>query len=359
MGFRWPWLLSSLLAVPALVALYVALIRRRNKRAAELAAKGFTPTAQTRRLRRLRHIPFVFFLAGLSLLLFSLARPHMNIGVPRREGTVILAFDVSNSMRADDLKPTRMEAAKVAAAAFVEKQPSEIIIGVVAFSDGSIITQQPTKERVITAIKALRPQGGTSLGQGIFTALNAIAGGTIKIDPAALAGDPGGAGTGGAGGAAGGATPPASGTNVDNEATSLLDNVDIGYYGSAAIVLLSDGENTSEPDPKALGELASVAGVKIYTIGIGSKEGAVVEIDGFNIATALDEELLEAVADVSDGKYFLAEDATSLASVYDSIDLQWKTVRERTELTSIAAAASAALIMIGAALSLRWLGRLL
>lgn len=345
MGFRWPWLLASLLAIPALVALYVALVRRRNQRAAELAAKGFTPTAQTLRLRRLRHVPFVFFLAGLSLLLFSLARPQMDVGVPRREGTVILAFDVSNSMRADDLKPTRIEAAKVAATAFVEKQPSEILIGVVAFSDGSLVTQQPTKDkaRVITAIKALRPNGGTSLGQGIFTALNAIAGGTIEIDPAALAG----------GSAEAGATDGDADTGA-----SLLDSVDIGYYGSAVIVLLSDGENTSEPDPRALGELASVAGVKIYTIGIGSKEGAVVEIDGFNIATALDEELLGAVAEVSDGRYFLAEDATSLASVYDSIDLQWKTISERTELTALAAASSALLIIVGAAFSLRWLGRL-
>ena len=336
MSFVWPPLLGLLLLVPVLVYGYLLLMRRRQARVAALAAQGFAPTAATLRLRRRRHVPFVFFLVGLTLLLFSIARPRMSVGIPRREGTVILAFDVSNSMRATDLEPTRLAAAKAAAKAFVARQPSTIKVGVVAFSDGSLITQQPTRDKaaVLAAVDRLAPQGATALGQGIFSSLSAIAGKALKVDPATLA-------AGGEGGAAGTAAP----------------EVGIGYYGSAAIVLLSDGENTSDPDPLEVARLASVAGVKIYTVGIGSAEGTVVEVDGFNVATSLDEDLLTQIAADTDGAYFTAADQASLADVYGAIDLQWRTVAELTEVTGAVTALSTVLLVIGAALSLLWFGR--
>ena len=336
MSFVWPPLLGLLLLVPVLVYVYLLLMRRRQARVAALAAQGFAPTAATLRLRRRRHVPFVFFLVGLTLLLFSIARPRMSVGIPRREGTVILAFDVSNSMRATDLEPTRLAAAKAAAKAFVARQPSTIKVGVVAFSDGSLITQQPTRDKaaVLAAVDRLAPQGATALGQGIFSSLSAIAGKALKVDPATLA-------AGGEGGAAGTAAP----------------EVGIGYYGSAAIVLLSDGENTSDPDPLEVARLASVAGVKIYTVGIGSAEGTVVEVDGFNVATSLDEDLLTQIAADTDGAYFTAADQASLADVYGAIDLQWRTVAELTEVTGAVTALSTVLLVIGAALSLLWFGR--
>ncbi len=330
MSFAWPYALAALVLVPALVIVYVQLVRRRSRRSAELARQGFAPTAAALKMRRKRHIPFAFFLAALTLLLFGVARPQTSVSVPRREGTVILAFDVSNSMRADDIAPTRMEAAKAAAAEFVKRQPSSIKLGVVAFSDGALTTQQPTDDRdaVLAAINRLSPVGATSLGQGLFASINAIAGGTLPTD-------------------------------IDLEAIADGENpVDIGFYGSTAVVLLSDGENTNEPDPAAIAQLASVAGVKVYPIGLGSPEGAVVEIDGFNVSTALDEESLTAIAELTDGSYFRAEDAESLANVYKSIDLQWKRVPERTEVTSIVAAGGMGLLVIGALLSLIWFGRL-
>ena len=169
----------------------------------------------------------------------------------------------------------------LAARTFVQQQPSSIEIGVVAFSDGGLVTLPPTRsdDEVLAAIDRLTSQGATSLGQGIFTALSAISGTPITVEPGALEGD--------------------------------IDNIDIGYFGSSAVILLSDGENTSEPDPLDVAELAAVAGVKIYPIGLGSADGTVVEVDGFNVATALDEQLLEDIASVTDGQYFRAEDATS------------------------------------------------
>lgn len=355
MSFVWPPALLLFVAIPALVVGYLSLLRRRSRRVAELASKGFVPSESGSRLRRLRHVPYVMFLLGLSIMIAGLARPQTKITVAKREGTVILAFDVSNSMRAKDLKPTRMDAAKAAASAFVEKQPSSIRIGVVAFSDGSLVTQQPTTDRrsVLQAITRLAPQGGTSLGQGIYASLQAIAGKSLKIDAlepqpeSASPTDPATAGTI--------AEQP---SNPDAGPVGGLDSVDIGYFGSGAIVLLSDGENTGELDPSALAKLASTAGVKIYPVGIGSTEETVVELNGFQFATALDEPALQGIATVTDGTYFRADTAASLTDVYKSIDLEWRREAEFTEVTAIVAAAGAALLVIGAALSLLWIGRM-
>lgn len=327
MSFVWPPALALLVLVPLALVGYRRLLLGRDRRVAELAAQGFVPTAASRRRRRLRHVPFGFFLAALALLLVAMARPQASVGLPRREGTVILAFDVSSSMVATDLAPTRLRAAQDAAKRFVAKQPDSIRLGVVAFSDGGLVTQQTTDSRadVLAAIDRLTPQGGTSLGKGLFTALGAIAGKPIVLDDAAAQGD--------------------------------LDNVEIGYFGSAAIVVLSDGENTAEPDPLAVAELASVAGVHIHTIGIGSPQGTVVEIDGFSVATALDEATLTKIAEVTDGTYSAAADPEALADVYESIDLRIATEATKTEITGVVAGVSALLLFVGAALSLLWFGR--
>lgn len=330
MSFVWPKLLGLLILVPAIVVLYVSLLRRRARRAADLAAQGFVLTAASERLRRRRHVPYAFFLAALTLLLVALARPQTNLTIPRREGTVVLAFDVSNSMRATDLAPTRIDAAKTAANAFVAKQPDTIKVGVVAFSDGALITQPPTRDKtaVLKAIGRLKAQGGTSIGAGIFTSLSAIAGKPIAIDPAKLA--------------------------AATDATEL----DIPYLGSAAIVLLSDGENTANPAPLDVAKLASSAGVTIFPIGIGSTAGTVVEIDGFKVATALDEDGLGEIAKVTNGTYFHAEDGASLTKVYKSINLKWKSETKKNEVTALVTGASVALLVIGAAFSLLLLGRM-
>jgi Ca-activated chloride channel family protein len=275
------------------------------------------------------------------LLLVALARPQTTLGLPYRSGTVILAFDVSNSMLADDLKPTRMDAAKAAAHAFVDKQPSSIQIGVVAFSAGGLVTQQPTSNKadVQAAIDRLTPMGATSLGQGIFASLNAIAGKPLAIDPNQL----------------GGNAPSAQG---DPDGPTAAPGSSIGYYGSSAIVLLSDGENTDNPDPLAVAQLASVAGVKIYPIGIGSPQGSVIKVDGFSVATALDEDELTKIATLTNGTYFNAQDAASLAKVYDHIDLKVTTNPKKTEITALVSAISIVLLLASAALSLLWFGRL-
>ena len=329
MTFESPWMLGLLLVVPAMVAAYVRSRRRRVRRAAELAEQGLVATPAPSGARVRRHLPFALFAAALTLLLVGMARPHTSVKTPKREGTVILAIDVSNSMQADDIKPTRMDAAKVAARAFVDRQPTEVRVGVVAFGDGAVVVQAPTnsREEINRSIDRLTSQGGTSLGQALVAALGAIAGKPVAIDYEALASD--------------------------------SASVDIGYFGSSTVVLFSDGEETSRPDPVAVAEVASVAGVRVHTIGVGTPAGAVVQVDGFSVATALDSELLEEVASVTDGTYHEAGDAEGLTEISKSIDLRFKLVSEHTEVTGLFAAAGSVLILTGALLSILWFGRVI
>jgi Ca-activated chloride channel homolog len=326
MTFAWPWMLLSLAAVPLVVVGYRRLLRRQAVRQEQLAALGMVATGVTRS-RRGRNTGPALLLGALTLLLVSLARPEATIAEPRREGTVILAFDVSTSMAATDLSPTRLEAAKAAARTFVSRQPASIRVGVVAFGESGIITQQPTtaQDEVLAAIERLSPQGGTAVGRGILTSLTAIAGRPVLLD--------------------------------DSPSASDLEAADVGYFGSSAVVLLSDGENTAEPDPLALAELASTAGVRIHPIGIGSAEGTVLEVDGFQVATALDERLLRQIAETTDGTYYAAADEKSLAQVYSAIELGWSTEARRLEVTALFAAGAAVLLLAGAMLSLVRSGR--
>jgi Ca-activated chloride channel family protein len=327
MSFIWPLMLLSLLLVPLLVGLYFRLLHRRRQAATGLGPLGIVQSSSGRKIGKHRHVPPTFFLLGLTLLLFGLARPEMIVSLPRVEGTAILAFDISNSMAADDLEPTRIEAAKAAARAFVENQPPTILIGVVAFSNGGLVVQTPTDDQaaVLATIDRLSPQGGTSLGQGIFTSLNAIAGEAITIDE----------------------------TSLEDGAQSIQ----IEDYSSAVVVLLTDGENTEPPDPLEIAQLAAEAGVRIYPVGIGSLEGTVVEVDGFSILTQLDEMTLQQIASLTNGVYHHAEDEESLQEIYQNIDLQLTINEEKMEVTSIVAGISMLLLLTGGLLSLFWFGR--
>jgi Ca-activated chloride channel family protein len=324
MTFRSPGMLAVLVLIPALVAAYVASRRRRTRRA---AAQGLVTSAGGRRPGWRRHVPFVLFTVALVLLVVALARPMATIKTPRRQATVVLAMDVSNSMGATDIKPTRIDAAKTAALAFIHQQPSAVRIGVVAFGQGAVIVQPPTLARadVVNAIDRLSLGGGTSLGQGILTSLDAIAGKTLTINEAALGSDSG--------------------------------QVNIGYYGGATIVLFSDGEETSQPSGVAMARLASVAGVHVQTVGIGTSAGTTVQIGGFSVATALDSPLLQQVATVTNGAYHQANDSAGLAAISKTIDLHFTVVSQHTEVTGLFAAAAALLLVAGGLLSVLWFGR--
>jgi Ca-activated chloride channel family protein len=327
MSFRAPWMLVGLIALPVIAVAYASARGRRSGRAARLAAQGLVATSVAARPRRRRHIPLALFLTALALLIVGLARPVTTIKTPQREATVVLTLDVSNSMAAADIKPSRLAAAKAAADAFVARQSSGVKIGVVSFGNGAIIVQTPTTAHadVVSAIDRLSIGGGTSLGQGLLTSLDAIAGKQLTINAQDLANDAGG--------------------------------VNIGYYGSASVVMFSDGENVTGPDPVAIAQVASVAGVRVHTIGVGTASGTTIQDGGFSVATALDQPLLQQIATVSNGSYHSAGALGGLAAVTRTIDLKFKIVSEHTEVTGLFAAAGLALLVVAAALSVLWVGR--
>jgi Ca-activated chloride channel homolog len=321
------WLFCFLF-LPVVVLGYVRSRRRRGRRSADLAAQGLVTSGLGRRRGWRAHLPFAIFLAALALLVVALARPMATIKTPRREATVILAIDVSNSMAATDVKPSRFAAAKAAASAFVNEQPASVKIGVVAFGPSAVIVARPTfsHAEVLGAVNHLSLGGGTSLGAGILTALDAIAGKTLKVNATSLGEDNSG-------------------------------EVDIGYYGGATIVLFSDGEDTSRTDPATMARLASTAGVRIQTIGVGTTAGTTVRIDGFSVATALDPQTLQSVAAVSNGSYHQAADRAALADVSRTINLHFAVFTQYTEISAIFVAAALLFLVAGALISVLWFGR--
>jgi Ca-activated chloride channel family protein len=322
-------LVLLVLLVPVLVAGYVWIVRRRAATESEFGTMARVHTRSGKPLGWRRHVLPAVFLLGVVVLLVGLARPEATVDLPRREGTVILAFDVSSSMKAKDLAPTRMAAAKRAARGFIADQPSSIRIGVVAFSDAGYVVQRPTRSHddVLAAVGRLSPRGATALGRGILASLEAVTGEPIALDGTALEH---------------GARQP-----------------DVHFLGSAAVILLSDGDNTAALDPLALAPVAAQAGVRIFPIGLGSPDGAVVEIDGFQVATALDANLLRGVARRSGGTYFNANDASALRRVYDTIDLRLTVAGRKTEITAIFAGAGLLLFLVAAGFSMRWYGRVI
>ncbi|RSM53702.1 hypothetical protein DMB66_38525 [Actinoplanes sp. ATCC 53533] len=323
MSMRYPIML--VVAVVVTAAAVWAYLRIQRRRTQALAAFGVGGPGGSRRAAVRRHLPYVLLLAALPLLLGGLARPQATIDVPRVSGTVVLVFDVSNSMAAKDVAPNRLAAAQAAATGFVSEQPDTVDIGVVVFGDQALTTQAPTDDHAaaLAAINRLTATGGTSLAQAILASLTTITG-----KPVALPED--------------GAAPP-----------------DLGYWGSASIVVFSDGEDTGGPEQaEAAADLAAAAGVRIQTVGVGTTAGATVEVEGYQLATKLNEQVLRGLADATGGSYLTAGDPGALAESTRSIDLRVTSKKEPVELTGPVAGLALLLLAAGALLMIRWHGRI-
>jgi Ca-activated chloride channel family protein len=334
MSFLWPISLLSLLAIPLLVLLYLRMQNRRKQIAVRYGSLGLVQQASNGRALGLRrHLPALFFLIGLTILFFALARPQMSVSLPKVEGIVILAFDVSGSMSATDFEPTRMEVAKEVGREFVKRQPGTVKVGIVSFSDNGFSMQLPTndKEAILASIDRLHPERGTSLANGIIISLNTIANATgqepiLGMDvplPDASAPPP----------------TPAPVTEAND---------------SAVIVLLTDGENNMNPDPLEAAQFAADRGVRIHTIGVGSSAGTELEVNGFKVFTQLDEATLQKIAEITDGNYYNAQTEEDLQTIYENIDPQLVVVEEKTEVTAIFAGASILILLVAGMISLMW-----
>lgn len=333
MSFIWPFMLTALVLLPFGVGLYLWFQRRRRQIVARYGSLGLVQSGTSSGLGWGRHVPAVFFFLGLTALVFALARPQTVVSLPRVEGTVMLVFDVSGSMAAADFEPTRMEAAKAAATTFVQKQPTTVQIGVVAFSDGGLAVQAPTDDQgaVLAAINRLAPNRATSIGAGLAAALESI----FKPEQASL-----------------------QYSDLTPQAPTTPTPVPPGTFAPAVIVLLSDGENNARPDPLQVAQAAADYGVRIYTIGVGSATGTELTVNGFTVFTQLNEELLQQVATMTQGQYYNAADAEQLEAIYSGLRPQLVLRDESLEVTALLAGVGIVMFLVGGGLSLWWFSRL-
>jgi Ca-activated chloride channel family protein len=322
MSLAHPFLLvPGLLLVAALTVGAVLATRRRS---AALAAAGVSITG-----RRAGHLALWFVLGGVVLLAVGVAGPAASLPVGRSAGTVILAMDVSNSMSADDVAPSRLAAAQQAASAFIDAQPDTVNIGVIGFDQGALTTSLPSADRTASkaAVQSLRTSGGTSLAAAILGSLSAITGKTVTIGQD-------------------GALP------------------DLGYWGSATIVLFSDGEDAGgqggggSDAATAATTIAQNAGVHIEAVGVGTASGATVKVDGYQLHTALDTDKLTAIAQATGGNYHPATDAAELDGVASTIDLRLTVAKQDVPLAGGFIAVALVLLATGAVLTGIRTGRL-
>jgi Ca-activated chloride channel family protein len=313
MSFEWPFLLYGLAFVPIMAALYVLAQRRRQAYAVRFTNLSLLREVAPRRPAYRRHLPPLFFLLGLAALLVSLARPNAVIAVPRDQSSIMLVLDISGSMSADDLKPDRITAARQAARTFVQTLPEDVQVGLVSFSNAASVRAPLGRDRdaVLRAIDALRPDGGTAIGEGLDLALDQLA--RLPAGPD-------------------GARPP------------------------GLVVLLSDGENSIGREPAEVAARAAQERIPVHTIGLGQRGAA--PVIGRNQSVRLDETTLRAVADATGGSYSYAAEAGQLERIYANLGSQVSWVEERTEVTPLVGGLGTLLMMFGGLFGLRWFAQL-
>jgi Ca-activated chloride channel homolog len=311
MSFTWPLALIALAAIPVLVALYIDRDRRRVASQAEFGNPDLLPNVIDREPGRLRYLPPAIMLVALVFLIVGVARPHATVSVPREEATIILAMDVSRSMKATDVEPTRLDAARTAAKTFLDEVPAKFRVGVVSFATRAVVGVAPTEDRelVVTALDTLAPGEGTAIGDAVALSLRV---GQPQEE--------------------GAEAPP------------------------RAIVLLSDGaRDGGQVEPAEAAQQAKQGGVPVYTVLVGTPDGVVEEqlTGGFRriIRVPPNPETLEQVAATSGGTFFQAPDAEGLKSVYEELGSRLGTREQDREITDVFAAIAAALLLVAATIS--------
>jgi Ca-activated chloride channel homolog len=340
LNFIWPEMLWLMVLVPLLVLAYLWLLGRRKKSAVRYANLALVKQAMGRSSAWRRHVPPALMLVAVALLLLAAARPAAVISLPSQQETIVLAMDVSGSMRAADVLPNRLVASQEAAKAFIGALPRGIRIAIVSFAGTAAVVQPPThnREDAIAAIDRFQLQRGTAIGSGIVLSLATLFP-DAGIDLSQITGQR--------------AMPAGPNDKPRPEFTP----VEPGSFGSAAIILLTDGQRTTGPDSLEAAKMAADRGVRVYTVGIGTKEGETIGFEGWSMRVRLDEETLKAVANVTRADYFYAGSAEDLKKVYTSLGSRLVVEKKETEISAIVAALGAVFVVLGAALSVAWFGR--
>ncbi len=340
-------MLWLLLIVPALVAGYFYILRRKQKSALRYASLSMVKEAMGAGQRLRRHLPPLLFLVALTAMILAIARPAAVVTLPTQHRTIILAMDVSGSMRATDVQPTRLAASQAAAKAFVADQPSNVRIGVVSFAGTAAVVQMPTQNRedIIAAIDRFQLQRATAIGSGIIVSLATIFP-DAGIDVSSLI--------------YGRNAPRGVPLDQSNKSEKpAFKPVPPGSYSSAAIILLTDGQRTTGPDSLEAAKMAAERGVRIFTVGFGTKGGETIGFEGWSMRVRLDEETLKSIASLTRGEYFYAGTANDLKKVYESLNARFLLEKKDMEISALFAAAAAVTALVSALLSLLWFHRIL
>jgi Ca-activated chloride channel family protein len=322
------------------------LLRRKKQAALSYANLSMVKEAMSARQKFRRHIPPLLLLFALIAMFFAIARPAALVPLPSQQLTIILAMDVSGSMRATDVEPNRISAAQAAAKAFVAEQPSYVRIGVVSFAATASLVQPPTRNRddIIAAIDRFQLQRGTAIGSGIIVSLATIFP-DAGIDVSSLIYREVRRGV-----------PLDEARKADKPA---FNPVPPGSYTSAAIILLTDGQRTTGPSSIEAAQMAADRGVRVFTVGFGTPSGETMGFEGWSMRVRLDEGALKAIANMTRGEYFYAGGATDLRKVYQSLSSRLVMEKKATEIGALFSAAAAVIVLVSALLSLLWFNRIL
>lgn len=346
MNFLWPQFLWLLALLPVLLLLYVALLRRKKKLALRYASLSLVREAMGAGQSVRRHVPPVLFLLAIAAMLIAAARPMAVVVLPSNQQTIILAMDVSGSMRATDVLPNRLVAAQEAAKAFIKDLPRTVKVGIVAFAGSAQVAQLPTvnHDDLMTAIDGFQLQRATATGNAIVVSLA-----TLFPDQGIDVANFG---------------PPSRSRGVPIEQAGRAPPkafvpVAPGSYTSAAIIMLTDGQRTTGVDPLDAAKAAAERGVRVYTVGVGTVDGETIGFEGWSMRVRLDEDTLKAVANQTQADYFYAGTAADLKKVYDTLSSRLTVEKKETEVSALFALGAALLALLSAGLSLFWFNRIL
>lgn len=349
-NFLWPEFLWLLAVLPLLALLYWWILRRRKKVALRYASLSIVREAMGRTTGWRRHIPPVLLLLAFGAMLLAAARPVATITLPSTQQTIILAMDVSGSMRATDVLPNRLVASQNAAKAFLKELPRHVKVGIVAFAGSAQVVQPVTlsREDLNVAIDKFQLQRATAIGSAIVVALSELFPGQVDLASVTY-------------GRASNDPFAPQGRAIDQPQTEKkpFEPVPAGSYGSAAIILLTDGQRTTGVDTAEAAKMAADRGVRVYTVGVGTVEGEVIGFEGWSMRVRLDEDSLKAVARDTKGEYFYAGTAENLQQVYESLSTRLTVENKETEVSGLLALAAAVLVLLSAGLSLLWFQRVL
>lgn len=340
MQFLWPLALWSLLFIPLMVWGYIWVQRRKQRTVVIYSSLALIKPAMRKTSMWRRHVPPALLALALSLVLFAASRPVARVALPADYMTLMLAMDVSRSMLAEDVQPSRIVAAQMAAKAFIGELPANVRVGVVSFAANAQLVQAVTqnKEQLIAAIDGFSLQRGTATGSGLLVALNTLMPDvTVNLETVLYGSEFSG--------------------SMDKTKETKPDSSKVqpaGSYTGGAIVLLSDGRRTTGADPIEAAKLAASKGVRVYTVAFGTPNGTIPGQSYSSFWTQVDEESLQKIAKITEAEFFRATNAADLKKIYQHLSSKFVLEQRETEISALFIAAALAMLGLAFGLSRYW-----